>query len=116
MLKTVKVKPLSANRAYSGRKHKSHEYKKYERDMLASLPDLKLPKKDHLQVKFIVYYSNPRADLDNFIKPLLDIMEKKYGFNDNRIYFLTAMKEIVAKGEEGVSFEIKALRKKRMSK
>jgi len=50
--------------------------------------------------------SNKGFDLDNSLKPFIDILQKKYGFNDNRIYSITAMKRIVPKGEEFISFDI----------
>ena len=109
----VKVKPLSANRTYRGTRSKPYDYRKYEKELLAALPNIKVAKRGNLKLDLIVHYSNPRADIDNFIKPFLDILQKKYSFDDNRVYLLTATKEIVPKGEEAVSFSLKAIRKKK---
>ena len=48
--------------------------------------------------------SSKNADVDNPIKPFLDILQKKYGFNDRQIYRLTVEKEDVAKGYEYIEF------------
>jgi deoxycytidylate deaminase len=47
--------------------------------------------------------------IDNFIKPFLDILQMKYGFNDKQIYKLSVLKEIVNKGSEGITFKIENL-------
>ena len=51
--------------------------------------------------------SSKNADVDNPIKPFLDILQKKYGFNDRQIYLLTVEKVDVPKGSEYIEFEIK---------
>lgn len=50
--------------------------------------------------------SNRGFDVDNCAKPFIDILQKKYEFNDNRIYVLHVMKEIVKKGDEFIEFKI----------
>jgi hypothetical protein len=40
------------------------------------------------------------------LKPLLDLIQKKYGINDNRFYKLEVTKEIVKKGKEFIKFDI----------
>lgn len=40
---------------------------------------------------------------------MLDILQKRYGFNDSRIYLLTVNKKIVPKGQENITFEINTL-------
>ena len=53
--------------------------------------------------------SSKNADIDNPIKPWLDILQKKYGFNDRQIYRLTVEKEDVPKGSEYIEFTISAI-------
>lgn len=103
---TVYVKPLSVNQAWLGRKRKSGAYREYEKVMMEKLPLLNISKKIKLSVSMVVYYSNKRSDIDNFIKPFLDILQTKYGFDDKQIYKLSVVKEIVAKGNEGITFKI----------
>jgi Holliday junction resolvase RusA-like endonuclease len=73
---------------------------------MEKLPLLNISKKIKLSVSMVVYYSNKRSDIDNFIKPFLDILQTKYGFDDKQIYKLSVVKEIVAKGNEGITFKI----------
>ena len=49
--------------------------------------------------------SNRQQDIDNGLKPFVDIMQKMYDFNDNRIYSLIVHKVIVPKGEEFIRFQ-----------
>ena len=101
----IAIKPLSVNEAWCGRKFKTPEYKAYEREMLLRLRPMEIPE-GKLFIRYIVGYSNSNADIDNFVKPFQDILQKKYGFNDSRIYQIYITKEIVKKGSEFVEFEI----------
>ena len=95
----IKEKPLSVNRAWQGKRFKTQEYKDYEELLLFTLPKHKTPEgKLHLTIEF--GFSNMASDIDNPIKPLLDIMQKRYGFNDKQIYKLTVEKKKVKKGDE----------------
>jgi Holliday junction resolvase RusA-like endonuclease len=59
-----------------------------------------------LEVHIQVGFSNKNADLDNVAKPFLDILQKRYRFNDSRVYVLNMYKKIVPKGEEYIAFSI----------
>ena len=50
--------------------------------------------------------SSKNADIDNIAKPFIDILQKKYGFNDKNIYKLVLEKFIVKKGEEFIEFKM----------
>lgn len=101
----VNIKALSSNACWRGRRFKTPEYEVYERELSFKLPNIVIPE-GKLLVKLEVGYSRASSDIDNFIKPLLDILQKKYKFNDNRIYELEASKVIVPKGQEFIKFEI----------
>ena len=62
---------------------------------------------------FSVYYefgfSSANCDLDNPIKPLQDILQKRYGFNDKDIHEMTAKRVKVKKGDEYIKYEINSL-------
>lgn len=103
----VNIKPLSINEAFQGRRFKSQKYKQYEKKLLLLLENIDVPKNKLLHFTFIVGYSNSQCDLDNFLKPLIDVMQKKYGFNDKMIYRLDVKKVIVKKGEEFIDYDIK---------
>lgn len=101
----IPMKPLSVNDAWKGQRFKSKDYKSYEIEMLIRLPVGKLP-----EPPYYVYYefgfSNPRCDFDNPCKPLGDILQKKYGFNDNEIYEAHIKKVIVKRGKEYIKVRI----------
>lgn len=101
---TINIKPLSVNGAWKGKKYKTKEYTMYIRDCLLLLPKIDVPD-GKLSVKY-VFGMSKMTDIDNPIKPLQDILQKAYGFDDNRIYHLVAEKKVVKKGEEFISFEI----------
>jgi Holliday junction resolvase RusA-like endonuclease len=94
------------NEAFMGRKRKTAKYRDYEIKVPKELPDLDLPDRGPLGLRLRAGLSNRAADLDNVIKPFLDILQSHYGFNDNRIYYIEMTKVKIAKGEEYVSFEL----------
>ena len=81
-------------------------YKKYEIEVLKQLPKIILPKPPYCI--FIEYgFSNKASDIDNPTKLILDILQKKYSFNDAKIYEAHLYKDIVPKGEEFFNIQIK---------
>lgn len=52
-------------------------------------------------------HSSSLFDIDNGLKPFIDVLQKKYNFNDRYIYHLTVVKKIVPKKEEYIKFQIK---------
>jgi Holliday junction resolvase RusA-like endonuclease len=97
----IKIKPLSVNQAWQGRRFKSDKYKTYEKEMLLLLPDkIRIP--EFISINLILFFSNKKSDIDNPIKPILDILQKKYGFNDSAIYELNVLKRVCKKGEDKV--------------
>lgn len=103
---TVKIKPLSINKAYYGKLTKTTALRKYMNDLAFLLPvNYKLPEPPfelHLEWGF----SSKGSDWDNPVKPLQDALSKKYGFNDNQIYRAVIEKKIVPKGQEYFKFDI----------
>ena len=53
-------------------------------------------------------FSNAQSDCDNPVKSFLDILQKKYKFNDSRVYQILATKDIVRVGAEYIDFNIEA--------
>lgn len=101
----VKVKPLSVNRCWQGRRFKTKVYKDYEKELLSELPQLYLKPSGKLELRIEVGVSSKLADLDNISKPFIDILQKRYNFNDNRIYSLKLLKKDVEKGKEYIQFQ-----------
>ena len=102
----VNLKPLSMNEAFMGRKRKTAAYRNYEIKVPKELPDLDLPERGPLGLRLRAGLSNRAADLDNVVKPFLDILQANYGFNDNRIYIIEMTKVKVQKGEEYIAFDL----------
>ena len=101
----INLKPLSVNKCWQGKRFKTKEYKQYESAVMVMLKPMIVPD-GNLEVHIQAGFSNKNADLDNICKPFLDILQKKYGFNDSRIYSLNMYKRIVPKGDEFISFDI----------
>ena len=103
----INIKPLSVNIAWQGKRYKTEAYKKYEQEVFYILKKKNIPK-GKLKVYLEFGLSSKNADIDNPVKPLLDILQKKYQFNDKKIYELNIKKVDVKKGEEYIKFEINA--------
>ena len=101
----IKMKPLSVNRAWQGKRFKSDEYEAYEMEMLLRLPPGRLPSPPY-RVYYEFGFSNKLRDYDNPIKPTQDILSKKYGFNDNEIYEAHIVKKVVKRGKEYIKVKI----------
>lgn len=75
---------------------------------MALLPDVEpLIDAKPLEIFIEVGFSNKQSDIDNIVKPFVDILQKKYKFNDRFIYKMTVEKHIVEKGNEYIEFYIK---------
>lgn len=102
----IDIKPLSSNETWRGRRFKTPKYKQYEKSVMTLLPKIDVPQ-GLLELHLTFGMSSKGSDWDNPIKPFQDILQKKYDFNDNRVYKAVILKEIVKKGEEFIDFEIK---------
>ena len=70
------------------------------------LPPLKINFKRDLRVHLTFGFSSTLSDIDNPLKPILDVLQKKYRFDDKQIFELKVKKEIVKKGEEFIELKI----------
>ena len=104
----IKIKPLSVNQAWQGKRFKSLLYKSYEQEVLCLLKPLKVSDKP-LELSIKCGLSSRNADVDNVLKPFIDILQKKYVFNDKNIFKITIEKEIVKKGFEFIDFNLTEL-------
>ncbi len=98
------IKPLSANRAFRGRRFMTDEYKKFQRDMLLLLPNVTLESISEVHLHF--GFSSKLSDLDNATKQTIDCIVKKYGIDDRYINKIVLTKEIVQKGNEFIDIQI----------
>jgi Holliday junction resolvase RusA-like endonuclease len=104
----INIKPLSVNECFQGRRFKTKKYLAYEKEALLKLTPMQVGK-GRLSLSLLVGLSSKNSDLDNILKPWIDILQKKLGFNDRQIYRLEVTKEIVPKGQEFIEFEITEL-------
>ena len=104
----IKIKPLSVNECWQGKRFKTKAYKDYEKKLLLLLPKLKLPEPPY-KISFEFGFSNVLSDWDNPIKPLQDILQKKYSFNDRDVFEAKVKKIKVSKGQEYLKFNIETL-------
>jgi hypothetical protein len=109
-MNTIPIKPLSVNDAWKGRRFKTDAYKKYEIDVYRLLPaKMHIPEGD-LAFAVEFGFSSKASDFDNGIKPFVDILQKKYKFNDNRIKLSIIMvNNDVKKGQEYIKFKLSAV-------
>lgn len=107
----VNIKPLSVNDAWQGRRFKTDKYEAYEMEMLLRLPAGKLPPPPY-RIFYEFGFSNKLCDFDNPCKPLGDILQKKYGFNDNEIYEAHIYKNVVKRGHEYIKVKIEHMETK----
>jgi Holliday junction resolvase RusA-like endonuclease len=104
----INIKPLSVNLAWQGGRKKSKNYNDYEKHVFFSLPKLEIPP-GNLRLELEFGLSNSNADIDNPVKPFLDILQKKYGFNDSRVYEAIIKKVIVPRTKEYTKFLISSI-------
>jgi Holliday junction resolvase RusA-like endonuclease len=105
MEQTINIKPLSVNLAWQGKRFKTPIYKKYEKALLLMLKK-KIAVPEKMAINFEFGFSNVSSDIDNPVKPFLDILQKKYKFNDSKVYQLNIKKTLVKKGKEFIKFQI----------
>ena len=106
----IDIKPLSVNVCWQGKRFKTPKYKSYEKELLLKLPNIEIDFKARLKVDIVFGYSNTLNDIDNALKPFLDVVQKRTGMNDRMIYELNVKKEIVSKGKEFIDFTIVELK------
>ncbi len=104
----IDIKPLSVNQAWKGRRFKTKAYDKYIRDVMHLLSPLKVSN-DKLELEITFGLSNRAADIDNPLKCFIDVLQKKYNFDDKMIYRLIVNKSITKKGGEFIEFKLKEL-------
>lgn len=106
-MQTIKIKPLSLNSAYRGRRFSTPALDVYKQLVIYKaqpIKDVDFTKK--MQVSYDFGVSTTNSDGDNLVKCFQDALATKYGFNDNLIYKWEITKTVVKKGEEYVSFSL----------
>lgn len=100
------IRPLSINEAWQGRRFKTKKYDDYERILISDLPRPVEKIKGWVGVEIKFYFKNFGCrDIDNSIKPLLDILKKKGYFEDDRKIVWLRVEKMRSK-KEGFSVKI----------
>ena len=105
----IRTKPISINECWTWRRFKTPKYKQYEEEVMLLIRDTSLvdvKEWQPLKVSIVFWLSSKNADIDNPIKPILDIFQKVYGFNDKQVYKLEVSKLDVKKWYEFIEFDI----------
>ena len=107
----LKIKPLSVNEAYRGKKWRTPKHDIFKTAIKYLLP----PSYNIPEAPFCIHFefgvSSSLSDGDNLIKCAQDSIADKYGFNDRLIRRWIVDIELVKKGEEYISFKIEHLEK-----
>ncbi len=99
-------RPLSINEAWQWKRFKTPAYNNYDKAILLHMPKGQIDVEKMLRIEFFFGFSNKASDLDNPVKLLIDLAQKKYGFNDKNVFELNVRKCIVKKGEEFIQMGI----------
>lgn len=85
MIITLDIKPLSVNAAWQGRRFKSKEYKRYEREIVPLLLRYKDKKKGLCWISYRFFLTNWKmTDADNLVKVTQDFLVKCGIIEDDR--------------------------------
>jgi len=98
----IKIKPISVNKIWQGRRFKTKAYSDFITEALYKMPKRKKLEGKQLGVFFDIFCkSATRSDLDNFLKPAIDLLVRNEWIEDDRfIYFIQAQKFLVKEASE----------------
>lgn len=103
----LKIKPLSVNEAFKGRRFKTDKYDVFIQKMFYILPkEIDIPDEKNIKLAIEFGFSSKASDIDNCCKSFIDCLVKKYKVDDRYIYEMHVFKSIVKKGEEYIKFKI----------
>lgn len=103
------IKAMTVNQCWRGRRYKTKLYEEYERQMCSILPNT-IKVEDGRPLKLNIEFGiSTLQDIDNGLKPLIDILQKKYSFNDRYIMEMNIKKTIVKKTEHFIKIKFEYL-------
>jgi len=104
----LRMKPLSTNKAWQGRRFKTKEYKAFEKESLIRLMQYKhIRYYSKIEVYFAFHIKNvAMSDVDNFLKQTIDSLVKSGIIKDDR-NILRIVAEKFKSNEEFIEIIIK---------
>lgn len=102
----LNIKPLSVNQCWQGKRFKTIKYKVYEQELMLILPKDQYIPSGEIVLNLEFGFSSALSDFDNPVKPFVDCLQKKYGFNDRMIKRCTIDVEKAEKGKEYIDFRM----------
>lgn len=93
----IEAKALSVNECWQGRRFKTKKYLAYEKEIIALLPQREKITGDFALYILFGLEHVYKPDLDNFVKPLIDLMKKKGYFEDDRYLIKLNVAKIYSK-------------------
>lgn len=104
---TLKIKPLSVNQAFKGKRFKTDKYDTFIYKMHCILPnEINIPNPNKMRLAIEFGFSSSASDIDNCLKTFIDCLVKKYKVDDRYIQELHVFKKITKKGEEYIKFRL----------
>ena len=92
----VEAKPMTSNKSWQGRKFRTRDYDSYEKEILYLLP-WKEQMIGFIEINYTFGISYvTQGDVDNFIKPLNDILVKKGYIKDDRYVMRISAEKVVS--------------------
>lgn len=105
----TKIKPISVNKAWQGRRFKTPDYKAWREQISFMLPPVIEVPEGRMMLMVTFGVSSKLFDMDNGLKPFIDALQEKYGFNDRQIYVGLIAKVDVPKGSEYIKWDLRDL-------
>jgi len=104
----VEIKPFSVNNAWRGKRYRTDAYINWAEQLGWILPNnvQTFPK---MELNVVFGFSSGSADIDNPLKPFIDVLQRRYSFNDKQIKRLVVDVVSVKKGEEFIDFKLNEL-------
>ena len=104
---TLKIKPLSINMAFQGRRFKTAESRRYDNSMSLILPNKKEPGPFY-SIQYDFYLKNfLSTDYDNLIKQTQDCIVRKGIISDDRRIIKAIINKYMS-DEDGIAVEIES--------
>ena len=105
MKKILHIKPLTVNKVWAGRRFKTQDYKDYEIEVFYALKGIKMVG-GFVEVNYrfnLIHFAT--SDLDNFAKPLTDIIVKAGLITDDRFILKMTMEKFKS-DKDSIEIEI----------